>query len=331
MNIKVNNGQGIIWITASGMVECLIIQRPALAMWPDFQGSIGEYFSASAHTQEEKKNFTDTIDHFLLEGNEDQILNSIPDFMDLFANGDYEIRFGDINLQKTKFHKYHIFHYDGDTSKKVFYGSLYPYNDYEMFYTLHYNQINVERVDYYKKIIQDGARPKAIILCNSKSFRYYVLDGHHKIEAYTALGIDVPAVFITTENIESISIPEMMDLIYPLLTNHEFEHLLSINLPESLDFLAKPELTAVIDRILQNEKKISYYLNPVFVKYKNTAWLDERMNSLKKNIHLSQQGVKMYECSLQMHVIWNQIIVTHETEINHWIKNLIIHYRSQYE
>lgn len=251
--------------------------------------------------------------------------------MDLFANGDYEIRFGDIALQKTKFHKYHIFHYDGEPSKKVFYGSLYPYSECETFYTLHYNQINAERVDFYKKIIQDGARPKAIIFSNPKSLREYVLDGHHKIEAYTALGIDVPAVFITTENIESISIPEMMDLIYPLLTNHEFEHLLSINLPESLDFLAQPELTAVIDRILQNEKKISYYLNPVFVKYKNTAWLDERMDNLKKNIHLSQQGVKMYECSLQMHVMWNQIIVTHETEINHWIKNLIIHYRSQNE
>lgn len=38
MKIKVNSGQNIIRIIASGMVECLIIQRPALAIWPDFQG-----------------------------------------------------------------------------------------------------------------------------------------------------------------------------------------------------------------------------------------------------------------------------------------------------
>ena len=233
MEIEIKSGAGIIDILFDDVASCLILQKARAVNWPDCRGSIGEYYAISDYKPAERQAITGHLNDVLINGDEEEQLNLVAKFLNLFSNGTYEIGRSKIKISKASFLKSNQVQY----SKQVppnerFSGRFYPsYDDLNEhnIYTITNNHINVARVAFYTDLIKKGGEPTVLILgaYNRKSSEYsraYILDGHHKVEAYLALKVDIPVIFIS-KIVDSTS--ERVDLLLQaklVLKDFEFEH-----------------------------------------------------------------------------------------------------------
>lgn len=88
--IQIDNGQNIIDIYFDGFASCLIIKKALAVNWPDCCGSVGEYYSISDYSIEERNFYTKKLNNILSEGSESEQIEIIKDFLNLFANGKYD-------------------------------------------------------------------------------------------------------------------------------------------------------------------------------------------------------------------------------------------------
>ncbi|HAS46688.1 MAG TPA: hypothetical protein DCS93_39760 [Microscillaceae bacterium] len=92
--------------------------------------------------------------------------------------------------------------------------------------------IEAQVVEQYKTEIKAGKRPFAIILRldddNDYESTNYVLDGHHKLQAYSDLNIMPPLAVITiTQKLPQtfkFDLEKVANLLHPLHTNHLLQH-----------------------------------------------------------------------------------------------------------
>jgi hypothetical protein len=237
MIVDVRRGQNIIRILSDSFLSCLIIKKALVVNWPDCRGSVGEYYAISNFTSEERYKLTSTLDNILVNGNEDQILESITSFLDLFSNGKYEIFFNELNLKKCSFHHENQVIYselvpENEKFSNRFYPFLFENDDY--FFTILNKNLNSERIEYYTDLIEKGIRPKVIVFesYNINTGYYsssYILDGHHKLSAYLKLGINIPALWIRKTDDEEDKTEEILQYIKPILKDFEYDHIIKNN------------------------------------------------------------------------------------------------------
>ena len=93
--------------------------------------------------------------------------------------------------------------------------------------------IDQDRVNYFKEKIRNGERPFAIIFdayWASEDFEssYYILDGHHKLLAYQSLSLYPPLALIThlpnTLDETEFDIDQLSKCLYPWHIKHILEH-----------------------------------------------------------------------------------------------------------
>lgn len=303
--IQVTKGQGIIRILYDEYASCLIIKEPKIINWPDCGGSIAEYFSVSDFSPEERLSLTKSIDIAISSGDEDNIIKVLPTFLDLFENGDYSINFGNIELSEAEFIT------DKDTCASHIpenerFRNFYPFRSWQYFYTIPYKKINQQRVSFYKQAIMSGSRPKVVIYDVSYANPYeyigssmYVLDGHHKIQAYIDLGLEIPYVSIVKKEDKYSSSLEVFNNAYKILKDFEFEHFF-VNHDDGLltvDFSQNKFLTSIVDRLLIEKSTIDISIINLLKKYAehDPVWLEERLDKLKKNEAITAfNGLRVY-------------------------------------
>lgn len=235
MIVDVSEGQNIIKILSDSFLSCLIIKEALVVNWPDCRGSVGEYYAISNFTSEERYKLTNTLDSVLINGNEDQILESITYFLDLFSNGQYEIFFNELNLKKCSFHhENQVIYSELVPENEKFSNGFYPFENQDYFFTILNENLNSERIEYYTNLIKKGIKPKIIAFdtynintgCYSSS---YILDGHHKIKAYLKLGLDIPAIQIRKSVKEEDKTEQILQYIKPILKDFEYDHIIKHN------------------------------------------------------------------------------------------------------
>lgn len=235
MKTQVTQGQNIIKILSDDFASCLVIEKVLTVNWPDCRGSIGEYYSISNYPNEEREKLTVELNDVLINGDEEKILNSIKTFLNLFTNGEYKICFDDLSRKTSSFFCENQVEYsEAVPENERFSGWLYPYKDRCFFYTIPRENINLERIDFYTNLINNGIRPKIIVfesykIDTSEYSSSYIIDGHHKLEAYLKLGIDIPSVSILKLEIENNQTQELLKSVHPILKDFEFNHLLKNN------------------------------------------------------------------------------------------------------
>jgi len=343
MEIHITHGQDIIKVLYDGFASCLIIRRPVAVNWPDFRGSVGEYYAVSELSEDEKIALADRLNRSLTEGTEAEIMMGIEDFLTLCENGTYQVNLGEIPFENSTFHTI-ISLPDENAGTRRFSGWFYPFKDFNYLYTLENKSINPERVQYYMELIKKGNRPKPIILnslynMDPQMSNAFVLDGHHKIEAYTRLKMDIPAVFITRNNESYSPASELMHEARKILSDVEFEHLFQNNhnnLPH-IDFVNDEILTNALDTMLRTSERIDVSIIEVLIRHHQSAspderrWLTKRLEFLRENIHLStlngkkglnlysRQYIKDYKAN-----VWFLKTLINTKELNAWINETIL-------
>ncbi len=111
---------------------------------------------------------------------------------------------------------------------------LYDWRNTIYFATRPQEEIDAERVAYYEQEIKKGHRPFAIVM-NANYYEadirseYFVLDGHHKFQAYQNLQIDPPVAFIDRRFRNELEIEfdleSLARTLYPWQVKHMLENL----------------------------------------------------------------------------------------------------------
>lgn len=346
IEVEINKGQNIIDIYFDDFASCLVVKKALAVNWYDCRGSIGEYYSISDFSTEERDFYTNTINNILSEGNDFEQFEIIKEFLNLFSNGKYSINKYTANISDLDFLQSDSITYSKDTPENErFSGWFYPdwNSEFEAkIFSITNDKIDPNRVEYYCQLIKNGIRPTILTfeVHNQISGNYsrgYVLDGHHKIEAYLRLKENIPIINIIKVEECKGKTNALLHYVKPILKDFEYQHLFKNNDENLLeiDFVNDEELTSDLDYILKNLNKIDFGIMNVLKKYSNSTnntelkWLDTRLNTLKKNKNINifgfGKGLKVLKAKPdeQYGQVWFSKKVNNYCQLNNWIKNTI--------
>lgn len=329
MKITVNDGQNIIQNLTDGFLSALIINRPLAINWPDQAGSIGEYYAVSNFSHKEMEQLTIGLDKVLIDGKENEIHEKIGSFLNLFDNGEYNVIFTSLNKENSDFHYTKSMKW----ADNEFSYNLYPVNDDNYFFTQSFDNINRERVIYYKQLIDSGLRPKVVIYARNNVNGYmingYIIDGHHKLLAYQELNISIEVVLISKDFNNNSYVEDLLHMVYPMLTSVEFEHLIYYN-PKV--YTVKNEFTTLanitLDNIILNTRQtISYDINKLLIDIINLKdlnykdWLSERITALENNKFIGKGFCLKTQGYSEQHkcIAWDNFPINDISDISRWI------------
>lgn len=300
--VKLKNGQGLIDILFDDFASCLIVNKALAVNWFDCRGSIGEYYAISDLDVEDRNRITEEINATLTNGNESEKIEVVCEFLKLFTNGKYRIYNSNINAISAEILKSEQVTYSSKVPKnEQFSGRFYPdyrTNNEPHIYSITNSKINNQRVEYYSKLIESGIMPTIVTfqMCNTLNSEYsrsYILDGHHKLEAYLKLKKNAPIISILKlSNCKGMT-SSLLNYVKPILKDFEYKHLFKNNGENILeiDFINNKDLTDDLDEILKNSKRIDLSIIRVLKKYVNSSyestWLERRLSILKSNMNLS--------------------------------------------
>lgn len=286
MTIDITNGQDIIDIVSDGFVTCLKIREPIAIDWYDCAGSAGKYFAFTSNFEPIAKSFNEV----LVNGNDSQVLNSIAEFLQLFASGKYKV-----SVDRYKRYYYDL-HYEYQQIDNSFFYNYHYYNpggDNAMF-TQTFSKINENTLAYYEKIILDGVRPKAVLFqaifqeeensnWNSFDSPMYILDGHHKLLAYKNLKIDPELILISKEILGEKVFKENENTLY-----FKYEYFLTEK--------HKQHIISHTPKILVDNSTESYNYNSHFDNYLKTTYRIE--------VVVLKLFKKLFESNDMTNIIW---------------------------
>jgi hypothetical protein len=236
MTIKIENGRGHIDISSDGFTTCLKIKKPVALDWYDCAGSSGKYFAFTSNYEKPALQFNEV----LTNGNDDQILKTISEFLQLFASGQYKISI-ETGKKDNEIH----FQYKEGGNANFSYSYYNPAGENLMF-TQSAERINTDSVKYYENLILNQIKPKALVFQaffkdqgtykdGSRWVHYldspmFILDGHHKLLAYKNLNLFPELVVITKETEGKIEFTKNEDLYFDyefMLTDDLKQHIIS--------------------------------------------------------------------------------------------------------
>ncbi|RZM21878.1 MAG: hypothetical protein EOO88_31125, partial [Pedobacter sp.] len=109
--------------------------------------------------------------------------------------------------------------------------SVYDWDNSFYIATRPQSEIDPQRVAFFKEKIEQGERPFVIMMCAFYGPEYdysgdFILDGHHKLEAYMKLNIDPPMATITRSFNSAEELEFNMESLGSLLYPWQIRHLL---------------------------------------------------------------------------------------------------------
>jgi len=344
--IEISNGQNIIDIFFNDFASCLIIKKALAVNWPDCNGSIGEYYSISNYPIEERNFHTKALNKVLSEGTDIEQLENIKDFLSLFANGKYSVNKFIAKIEGLNFFSSQNVIYSKDVPENErFSGGFYPnyWEDFEPYlFSITNDKIDQNRVEHYCKIINEGKRPTILTfsVCNTLTSGYscyYVLDGHHKIEAYLKLKVSIPVISILKLEECTNKTALLLNYAKTILKDFEYLHLFENNAENllSIDFVNDLDLTSDLDQILKNSRRIDVSIINILKKYSTigndleTSWLKNRLSNLKRNRNTGifglGKGLRVYEKKKdeQYGECWFPKTLNTNNQLNDWIKKTL--------
>lgn len=170
--------QSLIDIRGGGFDSVLLVGGKPIALnWSDCEGSVAQYMARAGATDYEEKlqSLRRTLDGNLRS--DASLQSQIYPFLELFVPGRYRLQ-------------YHIacpdcdyIEYNDKWSPQKEYDHFYPYG-WVLVFTQPTDALNRERVTKYAQAIQNGHRPIALTGTVEDGWCEFVIDGHHKLQAY---------------------------------------------------------------------------------------------------------------------------------------------------
>lgn len=335
MTVNIENGENIIDILSDGFVTCLKLRKPVAVDWYDCAGSAGKYFACTTDYEPIAKQFNE----ILISGSDEEILNSISEFLKLFSSGQYSI-FVDRN-KRSEYELHYKYGKDENPEKHLY--SYYNPSGENLMFTQSKNKINNEVIKHYEKLILNGVRPKAVLFqaffsdsgtyddgskwMSSVDSPMFILDGHHKLLAYKNLDIDPEFVLILKERIGQEEFSKNKTSLYfefeYFLIDQSKQHILS-HTPQLL--VDNIEYNLQFDNYLSKTRRIEtnvlmLFKNALISNDKNKVhWLSDRLKVLElRNFETNNMWLNYHEITEKYPKgIWNGMEIKSKSDFNKW-------------
>lgn len=175
---ELTSGQSLIDVRGDGFDQALLVGgQPIVFNWCDCEGSVAQYLARAGRTNCERE--LQSLRH-TLAGNwlpEFPISAQIFPFLDLFVPGRYRLQYFEARPDCD----YIDFDAAWDFAKK--HDSFYPFACVLVF-TQSSDSLNRNQLAHYLERIRNGDQPIALTVTVADGWCDYVIDGHHKLQAY---------------------------------------------------------------------------------------------------------------------------------------------------
>lgn len=248
MEIEVKDGLGVIAVGDFDIGCYLKITTPVAVVWDDFGGSIGQYICLLPYDATTKERIIGEISDALYKDfteKEDELFDLLKPLFKLFQNGRYRLDYYDGN-KKGDFIDGYVLHSPKNYTKKddtseidnssvhsevssYFLANTTWFIEYcdVLLSTKPESEIDAERVKFFENEIKNGKRPFAIIVSEfGVSGQAFILDGHHKLLAYSNLNITPRFAYIRLIKAENGPIVEDFEFLATNMYPWQFEHIL---------------------------------------------------------------------------------------------------------
>ncbi len=326
-------GTGAVQIKSFPLGDYLYCNGPNVITWYDCRGSIAKYVGLLRETQYIKSKLIERLRAQFNSGEHSSDLNSlyvdIALFCQMFPKGQIKVSIFNQKKKRTKsVDEKHIKYNDWnigfpdqiqkelESKEAEKYASYFTsqleahdsvsgdlvdmttssfydgYSDHLIF-TQNEKDLNRQRIEHYKRVIQDGKRPICLVYTSDVSTHYnhYLIDGHHKAMAYYELEIkpliiEISQQTLTSQNNQDLEqdsnhiscntlSSDLSNQLYTWQLKHIFDHCFSSD--------------HYLDEIVKNPKN---QFNQ-FIKrgYQKTWWSNGKLRSEGNYIHNKEDGV----------------------------------------
>ncbi len=203
--VCLEDGKGLIEVRGNDQDTVLLVEgKPVALNWDDCSGSVGQYLVFTGHTR--GSDYARELREFVA-GNVDEgkpLTEHIGPLLDLFVPGIYSLCYTPSEVVKS------VATLDNSLQSSANQGLVgyYPAEDRQLVFTQTSESLNEDRVRYYQKRIQAGERPIVLTTSAEGAWCEFVIDGHHKLEAYNRQAVEPTLLGITRWNAPPISLEE---------------------------------------------------------------------------------------------------------------------------
>jgi hypothetical protein len=197
--VAVANGEGIIDVRGDDFESGLLVEgQPVVLHWSDCAGSVGQLLVRSRDTQGLSDRLRQ-LRHFAGGGLDTRLslATQIAPLLNLFTNGSYRLNYQPAvpDCDVVEFQDWNA----NAPSCDGFYscGTV-------LILTQRSGTLRQERVEFFQGRIAAGIRPVVLAAGVNSGFCSFVLDGHHKLQAYRALGVPPAVLFIERQDARPI-------------------------------------------------------------------------------------------------------------------------------
>jgi uncharacterized protein (TIGR02996 family) len=206
----VDNGKGLIEVRGGEAETVLLVEgRPVALNWDDCEGSVGQYLVFTGHTR--GRDYARELAE-LVAGAIDEarpLADQLGPLLATFASGKYWLTYSpSAAVESIAMHEY------SDRSNAE--GELvqyYPLEHSHLVCTQTRESLDERRVAFYREQIRAGHRPVVLTAAAEGAWCEFVIDGHHKLEAYTRQRVQPTVLSIVRWGAPAISVDEGIDFL----------------------------------------------------------------------------------------------------------------------
>ncbi len=197
--VVLTDTHAVIDIRGGEFDSALLVQGKPIALnWSDCEGSVAQYMARAGATNYEEN--LGSLRHLLDDALRSDVAlrPQIDYFLQLFVPGRYRLTYHEDCPEWD----YAEFSTNWSTAKE--YDHVYPYG-WLLVFTQPTDGLNQEQVHKYLHAIESGQRPVALTGTVKDGWCEFVLDGHHKLRAYKAAGVNPSFVSVCRLNAPRLS------------------------------------------------------------------------------------------------------------------------------
>lgn len=303
----IEEGEGIINIVCDDFVSAIQLNEKSItATWPDCSGSIGRYIASSNF--QNKELLASELNAYLNKSDKEQSENLIPNFLRLFTNGKYQVNF------HNEIEEFDLQYIGKHEAYKDFSYNYYPVVHRNFLFSQDVNSLDLERINHYRKLIEKGERPIALIYSHlykmekelKGKFLYndhvwsdqFIIDGHHKMVAYDELRVS-PNYFHIRKILKLSELDfNSFGSVNGLLSTSEIEHFVLNSLEIRTDKSSESKIyNDIIDKHLENSERLDFQLLTKMAKNVNSeredlnAWAIKRFKAIKERMQIGKSVI----------------------------------------
>jgi uncharacterized protein (TIGR02996 family) len=179
--VCLSEGKGLIEVRGGPMETVLLVEgKPVALNWDDCAGSVGQYLVYTGHTCGSE--YVRQLGEFVAGEVEESrpLAEEIEPLLAVFVPGTYCLTY----TPSTVVESIVTVEYYSQFSVNRELVNYYPYEQRNLVCTQTRESLNEERVAYYCKQIRAKERPVVLTTSAEGAWCEFVIDGHHKLEAY---------------------------------------------------------------------------------------------------------------------------------------------------